>query len=309
MAAVELVGALTSADTTEVQQALVSIQSLALDDGDSLLAVGGCAALCAVLGRPTAADESVREAALCLFLLMEEDHSAVEAVVAAGGAHALTSVLNRPLSAAAAEWVRSALDCLPAESVALASRGARLGAMDAIAAATVQTDSAEKQGRECEMGEYKLMRRTVSRAGSELDSKRGLAVEAGLVVQPIASATLDHGFVRLQLQDGSWVSECGMDGRIICERIDERDGLTESERAEYVRLERLAAEEAAELAKMQEETERKAAFFAQEAERRRKMDELAQTFSGLRGQLADLQKYVCLPVHCNNHSSTPRQCM
>ena len=44
----------------------------------------------------------LREAALCLFLLMEEDHSAVEAVVAAGGAHALTSVLNRPLSAGAA---------------------------------------------------------------------------------------------------------------------------------------------------------------------------------------------------------------
>eukprot|EP01048_Picozoa_sp_COSAG05_P004820 COSAG05_NODE_273_length_12440_cov_22.182805_11_plen_302_part_00 len=282
MAAAEMIGRLASPSAAEVQAALVAIQSLALDDGDALISAGGPAALCAVLGRPDAVDTHLRDAALCLFLLMEEDPQAVQAVVAAGGAHALTCVLNRRnLPPATAEWVASAIDCLPIETLALASRGARLSTMDAVALAAEEQAAAERAALEKKaqgLGTWKLMRRTIPRAAAELDSKRGATLDPGLVFTPIASVAQAHGFVRLQLPDGHWVSECGMDGNSVCERVCPSDGLTDSERAEHTRLEQLAAEETAHRERLQAEAERRAAFLAEEAEKRRKMEELVETF-------------------------------
>ena len=272
----------------EAAAALVECQSLALDDPGSLVEAGGAQALCQVLQRSATASNELREAALCLFLLLEDGgRAAVGAVADANGAGVLTEALRRPeLPLDSADWARSALDILAEhrpETLAFARRGARLGALTA-----VPEPEPELEAPPVVLGVYRLMRRTITRRGAELDSKRGATLEPPMDVRPLEATTLGRGFERLRLEQG-WVSECGMDGKVILELIDPRDGLTDTERAARDKADEAAAQMAKDEERKQQEADRRARFRAEERDRRTRLDDLAETFRGLRGQLAELQ--------------------
>ena len=194
---------LYSTDAAEVLHALKLVGSLALDDPDGVVEAGGVATLCGLLSRTEdGSGPIVQEAAVALYLLLEEeDPDAHGAFVSARGRSRVRELLARgDAPEEALSWGQQILDMLPepsAEELAAeemhsqtnAPIGTQPSQQSELDPEQLQPQprslAEEAAASSAALAEYRVMRRAVARRGVELDSKRGVTLEIGMVLRPV----------------------------------------------------------------------------------------------------------------------------